>query len=113
PLLPQIDALHAVYKALRRARDRRGAIDFETTETRIIFTEGRKIDEIVPVERNTAHKLIEECMLCANVCAAELLKKAKRPTLYRVHEGPSEEKLANLKMFLAELGLTLGGGDAP
>ncbi len=108
-VLPQVESLHQLYGALRHARDVRGAIDFETVETRILFDEDRKIDRIVPVQRNDAHKLIEECMLAANVCAARFLEKHKLPALYRVHEGPKEEKLNNLRAFLGELGLTLQG----
>jgi len=112
-IVPHIKRLHGLYKALREARDVRGAIDFETTETRILFNEQRKIDAIVPVTRNDAHKLIEECMLCANVATARFFEEHKLPILYRVHEGPGEEKLENLRSFLGELGLELRGGDKP
>lgn len=112
-LLPHLHELHALYQALRHARDQRGAVDFETTETRIIFGAQRKIESIVPVVRNDAHKLIEECMIAANVAAAEFLLGHKIPALYRVHEGPGAEKLTDLRGFLAELGLSLGGGDKP
>ncbi|WP_027330019.1 ribonuclease R [Marinimicrobium agarilyticum] len=112
-VLPQLHNLHKLYKVLRQARDERGAIDFETTETQIVFNEDRKIDRIVPVKRNDAHKLIEECMLCANVCTARFLEKHNLTCLYRVHQGPTEEKLANLREFLGELGLGLGGGSEP
>jgi len=118
---PDVDAgresdlrrLHDLYKALRGARDVRGAIDFETVETRIIFDDQKKIDAIVPVVRNDAHKLIEECMLCANVAAAGFFEANEVPMLYRVHEGPNEEKLENLRKFLGELGLNLAGGVKP
>src|SRR5690606_24981495 len=112
-VLPQLHRLHELYKCLREARDERGAIDFETVETRIVFNEARKIERIVPVRRNDAHKLIEECMLCANVCAARFLQKHNLTGLYRVHEGPTEQKLDNLREFLGELGLSLSAGDAP
>ncbi|WP_193165742.1 ribonuclease R [Microbulbifer hainanensis] len=112
-LTPHLDNLHDLYKALRGARDRRGAIDFETTETRIIFDANRKIERIVPVQRNDAHKMIEECMLAANVCAAELMELAELPALYRVHDTPKEEKLTNLREYLGELGLRLPGGAEP
>jgi ribonuclease R len=105
--------LHSLYKVLRAARDERGAIDFDTVETRIIFDERRKIEAIVPVVRNDAHKLIEECMLCANVATARLYDVNKLPTVFRVHEGPTEEKLEGLRKFLGELGLDLGGGAKP
>ncbi len=112
-LIPHLERLHQLYKVLRDARDTRGAIDFETVETRIIFDEQRKIDSIVPVQRNDAHKLIEECMLAANVATAEFFEASGLPILYRVHEGPTEEKLEGLRKFLGELGLDLGGGVKP
>ncbi|MFC6671309.1 ribonuclease R [Marinobacterium aestuariivivens] len=112
-VVPHLEDLYSLFFALRKAREERGAIDFETTETRILFSDQRKIDEIVPVERNDAHKLIEECMLCANVATARFLEKLKLPALYRIHEGPKEEKLQNLRSYLGELGLALGGGAKP
>jgi ribonuclease R len=111
--VPDLKRLHSLYRMLRAARDKRGAIDFETVETRIIFDEHRKIEAIVPVVRNDAHKLIEECMLCANVATARFYDANKLPILFRVHEGPGEEKLEGLRKFLGELGLDLGGGDKP
>lgn len=112
-VVPQLELLHKLYECLRVARDERGAIDFETTETRIQFNEDRKIERIVPIKRNDAHKLIEECMLCANVCAAKFIEKHNLLGLFRVHEGPTETKLANLRAYLSELGLGLAGGDKP
>ncbi len=104
-LLPHLKNLYALYKQLLQARMQRGALDFETVETRIVFSEKRRIKEIIPVERNDAHRLIEECMLCANVATAELLQKAKLPALYRVHEGPSADKLEKLYDFLRGIGI--------
>ena len=112
-LVKHIDELHKLYLALRGQRVIRGAMDFETTETRAIFDENRKIESIVPLVRNDAHKLIEECMLCANVATAQFLMGVNLPVLFRVHEGPTEKKLANLRAFITELGLSLGGGDTP
>lgn len=112
-VLPDIQQLHSLYHALRAARKERGAIDFETTETRIVFGPDRKIDAIVPVVRNDAHKLIEECMLSANVAAAKFLEKHELAALFRVHEGPSDERLSSLREFLGEQGLSLQGGDKP
>ena len=112
-VLPQIDALHDLYQVLHARRNDRGAIDFDSQETRILFDAQRKISQIIPVARTDAHRLIEECMLAANVCAAEFLSKSKLPALYRVHLGPSEEKLTALREFLGELGLALSGGDDP
>ncbi|MEM8563243.1 MAG: ribonuclease R [Pseudomonadota bacterium] len=111
--IPDLKRLHSLYKVLRDARNKRGAIDFETVETRILFDAQRKIESIEPVVRNDAHKVIEECMLAANVAAAEFFLANRLPILYRVHEGPTEEKLENLRQFLGELGLQLGGGDKP
>ncbi len=112
-LVPHLDNLYGLYKILRDARMQRGAVDFDLPETRIVFDEQRKIKRIVPVERNDAHRLIEECMLAANVCAAELIKKHKVPAPFRVHEGPTKEKLKELRTFLGELGLSLGGHESP
>jgi ribonuclease R len=113
PLLEPLEELYNLYKAFRGLRKQRGAIDFDTTETRIVFGADRKIECIVPVERNDAHKIIEECMIAANVCAARFLARHKLPTLYRVHEGPQADKLTDLREFLGGLGLTLGGGEKP
>jgi ribonuclease R len=112
-LVPQLQDLHGVYKSLFAARQKRGAIDFDTTETYIVCNAQGKIEQIVPRQRNEAHKLIEECMLAANVCAADFMKRNKHPGLYRVHAGPTAEKLENLRTFLRGMGLTLGGGDTP
>ncbi len=111
--VPNIEDLNELYQVLKKARDVRGALDFDTTETRIVFDDNRKIEKIVPVTRNDAHKLIEECMLMANVATARYLKWHKIPMLYRVHDKPSEERLANLRTFLGDFGLTLEGGDEP
>jgi ribonuclease R len=112
-VVDDVDELYSLYHVLRSLREKRGAIDFETTETRILFDENRKIDRIVPVTRNDAHKLIEECMLSANVCAAKFLEAHDLDGLYRVHEGPKEQKLENLAVFLGELGLGLGAHGKP
>lgn len=112
-LLPHLEQLHGVYRLLRKARDQRGTIDFETTETRIIFGPDRKIETIVPYPRTDAHKIIEECMIAANVAAARFLGRHRMPTLYRVHEGPRKTKLIELREYLGALGLSLGGGDEP
>ena len=108
-----IERLLGLYKVLRSAREQRGALDFETQETRILFDEQRKIAAIEPVHRNSAHKLIEECMLIANVATAQFLEALEQPALFRVHEGPSAEKLENLRAFLGELSLDLPGGMKP
>ena len=112
-LMPHLEALDKLFRVLLKARAKRGAIDFGSTETQIVFDDQGKIKEIVPVIRNDAHRIIEECMLAANVCASNFLQENKQPALFRVHEGPTAEKLAALRGFLAEFGLDLGGGDKP
>jgi ribonuclease R len=109
----EIDTLYAVFKALLGARQKRGAIDFDSGETRMVFDEHGKIERIVRVERNDAHRLIEECMLAANVCASDYLAANGQHTLYRVHEGPTPEKLEALRAMLKDFALALGGGDEP
>ncbi|OWW20868.1 ribonuclease R [Noviherbaspirillum denitrificans] len=112
-LVPHLLNLYDVFKALLKARQERGAIDFETTETYIVCNAAGKIEQILPRTRNDAHRLIEECMLAANVCAADLLARHKHPGVYRVHAAPSKEKLNQVRTFLKQMGLTLGGGDSP
>lgn len=113
-VLDNIDELHKVYKALATVRKRRSAIEFDTQETRFIFNAERKIDRIEPVKRNVAHKIIEECMIAANVASARLVESDEEVNaLFRVHAAPEEERLTNFRAFLAELGLTLGGGEKP
>jgi ribonuclease R len=112
-LLPHLQNLDKLFRVLLKARAKRGAIDFETQETRMIFDDNGKIEKIIPESRNDAHRLIEECMLAANVCASEFLQAHEQPALYRVHEGPTPEKLAKLREFLGEFGLQLPGGDEP
>ncbi len=112
-ILPHLQHLHELFLKLLKAREKRGAIDFETVETQMIFTDQGKIERIVPVVRNDAHKLIEECMLAANVCAAGYLHEHQHTVLYRIHQGPTPEKLEALREFLGEFGLQLGGGDEP
>ena len=108
-----IATLYEVFQQLAAERRRRGAIDFETVETRMLFDAHGKIEQIVPETRNDAHRLIEECMLAANVCAGAFLIERNHPTLYRVHDVPAPEKVAALRDFLAELGLQLPGGEIP
>jgi len=112
-VMPNLENLYAVFKALLGARAKRGAIDFETVETQMVFDPNGKIERIVPVVRNDAHRLIEECMLAANVSASDFLEKNDQPTLYRVHEGPTPEKLESLRAMLKDFALTLGGGEEP
>jgi ribonuclease R len=105
--------LYELFHALFAERTRRGAIDFDTLETRMVFDARGKIERIVPEKRNDAHRIIEECMLAANVCAGSFLAGRKQPVLYRVHDVPAADKVAALREFLAELGLQLPGGEIP
>ena len=110
---PHIKNLYALFHLQLQSRGLRGAMEFETTETYIVSDENGKIKEILPRTRNDAHRLIEECMLSANVCAAEFIEQSKRTSLYRVHEGPTPEKLEILRKNLMMAGLRMGGGDKP
>ncbi|MGC8506918.1 MAG: ribonuclease R [Thiomonas sp.] len=113
-LVPHLLNLHAVFNALLQSRQVRGALDLDIPETQIVVNAAGKIEAIVPRHRNDAHRLIEECMLAANVCAAHFLESNKQLALYRVHEGPTPEKLETLRTLLRNLGLTLGSkGEAP
>jgi ribonuclease R len=112
-LTPHLNHLYSLFKLMLTVREKRGAIEFESTETMMMFNDNGKIDRIVPATRNEAHKLIEECMLAANVCAADFLKEHEHPALYRIHEGPTPEKLEALRTFMGEVGFGVGGGDKP
>jgi len=112
-LLPVFENLQRLYAVLAAARHRRGAIDFESTETRMLMDEYGRIERIEPRIRNEAHRIIEECMLAANLCAADFLIRSEHPGLYRVHEGPSAERLTKLRAYLAMAGLQLEGGEKP
>jgi len=112
-LLPHLKELYALYKVLLKQRQERGTMDFDTQEVQIVFGKDRKIEKIIPVERNDAHRLIEACMIAANIAAARFLNRKKMPRLLRVHDGPNKEKILELKAFLGEMGLHLEGGANP
>ncbi len=112
-LLPHLQDLYELFQVLLAARKERGAMDFDTTETYIVSNAAGKIEQILPRTRNDAHRLIEECMLAANVCAADFMERHKHPGMYRIHAGPTEEKLNQLRTFLKQLALSLGGGNSP
>ncbi|NMU90794.1 ribonuclease R [Achromobacter ruhlandii] len=112
-VMPQVQSLYELFHLLSQSRKKRGAIDFDTVETKIVCNELGRIEQIVPSVRNDAHKLIEECMLAANTCAADFMTRSKHPGLYRIHEGPTPERLQSLREFLRTMGLSLGGGDTP
>ena len=112
-LVPHLLNLHDVYRGLLEARKRRGAVDFETTETQIVCNEVGQIEKIVPRTRNDAHRLIEEAMLAANVCSAEFIQHGKHPGLFRVHEGPTPLKIDILRQYLKALALPYSVSDEP
>ena len=105
--------LHDVYRALLKSRLKRGAVDFETTETQIVCDDNGRIEKIVPRVRTQAHRLIEETMLAANVCSADFILQNKRAALYRVHEGPTPEKVEMLRSYLKSIGIGMQITDAP
>jgi ribonuclease R len=112
-LVPHLVHLHEVFRALLKQRAKRGAVEFETSETQIICDDNGRIEKIVPRTRNDAHRLIEEAMLAANVCSADFIASHKHPALYRVHEGPTPEKRVTLQNYLRALGLNLSVSEDP
>ena len=112
-LMPHLQTLNQLFKVLLKSRQKRGAIEFETTETQMFFNTQGKIERIEPVQRNDAHRLIEEFMLAANVCAAEFLQKHRHSVLFRNHERPAADKIEALRDFLKEFGVQLGGRKKP
>lgn len=110
---PMLKQFHALYKKLAKIRAERGSIEFETTETKVQFTDQGKIAAIVPQQRNVAHRMIEEAMLLTNTCAAAMMSAAKVPAIYRIHEPPEAEKLNDLRQFLNAFSLRLSGGNKP
>lgn len=112
-LVPHLHDLHNLYQALVNARRERGAIDFETIESKFVFNAMGRIESIEPVVRNDAHKIIEECMILANIAAADFMERHQEPALFRIHATPSEEKLTAFRSFLSECGLSLRGGVKP
>jgi len=113
PMVKPLQTLHEMYQILEQARVQRGGISFETEEAKFIFNADRRIERIEPVMRNDAHKLIEECMILANIAAARFVEKNDEPALYRVHDRPSNDHITSLRTVLGELGLSLGGGIKP
>lgn len=112
-VMPALMNLYELYQSLFSQRQARGALEFDSAETKIQFDETQKIENIVEVTRLETHRLIEECMLCANVSAAKYLKRNQVPSLYRVHSGPEAEKVSNLRLILKDMGLSLAGGKKP
>lgn len=112
-VIPQLQDMYELYRLMHKKRRNRGLLEFSSTETKLVFDENGKVADVQAIERNDAHRLIEEFMLAANICAGEFLTERKIPCLYRIHEIPAEEKLGDLRKLLAEMGLTLGGGEEP
>jgi ribonuclease R len=113
PVWPHVERLHQLFNVLASARKKRGAIDFDTVETRFRFDDNGKIKKIVPLRRKTAHRIIEECMLLANVAASRFFRQHRLPGIFRVHGKPTAEKIEVLRSFLGELGIQLTGGESP
>ncbi len=113
PLVKHIGELHNLYKVLESAREERGGISFESEEAKFIFNAERRIERIEQTQRNDAHKLIEECMILANISAARFVEKAQEPALFRIHDKPTTEAITSFRTVLAELGLELPGGNKP
>ncbi|QLB13604.1 RNAse R [Bisgaardia hudsonensis] len=112
-LVPHLQELHNMYQVLLKARHKRGAINFDTIESKFIFNEMGRIESVEPVVRNDAHKIIEECMILANIAAANFMERHKEPALFRIHASPNEEKSTAFRAFLNECGLSLEGGLKP
>ncbi|MEK1847678.1 ribonuclease R, partial [Klebsiella pneumoniae] len=113
PLVKHIEELHNLYNVLESAREERGGISFESEEAKFIFNAERRIERIEQTQRNDAHKLIEECMILANISAARFVEKAQEPALFRIHDKPTTEAITSFRTVLAELGLELPGGNKP
>ncbi|MFQ5660930.1 MAG: ribonuclease R [Gammaproteobacteria bacterium] len=112
-LLPRLEELYALFKNMNKRRRKHGLLDFDATEAKLVFDDEGKVTAIESLMRNDAHRLIEEFMLAANIAAADFLLHGKIPVLYRNHETPTQEKISTLHEFLAEFGLSLGGGEQP
>ena len=112
-LVTCLDDLYQLYQLLHAERKKQGLIDFSSLESRFEFNDEGHIESIHTVQRNEAHRLIEEMMLVANVAAGEFIEKNEIPTMYRIHATPKSEKLENVRSLLSQLGLSLGGGEEP
>ncbi|PIJ52065.1 ribonuclease R [Erwinia sp. OLTSP20] len=113
PLVKHLETLHSMYQVLETAREQRGGISFETEEAKFIFNAERRIERVERVVRNDAHKLIEECMILANIASARFVEKHNEPALFRDHDRPSDDSITSFRTVLNELGLTLPGGSKP
>ncbi|HAK34819.1 MAG TPA: ribonuclease R, partial [Pantoea sp.] len=113
PLVKPLEELHNMYKVLEQAREARGGISFETEEAKFIFNAERRIERVERTVRNDAHKLIEECMILANIASARFVEKHQEPALFRDHDRPSDDSITSFRTVLNELGLSLPGGAKP
>ncbi len=113
PLLKLLEELHSMYKVLKLAREARGGISFETEEAKFIFNAERRIERVERTVRNDAHRLIEECMILANIASARFVEKHQEPALFRDHDRPSDDSITSFRTVLNELGLSLLGGAKP
>ncbi|MCU7366960.1 ribonuclease R [Pantoea stewartii] len=113
PLVKDLQELHNMYQVLETAREERGGISFETEEAKFIFNAERRIERVERTSRNDAHKLIEECMILANIASARFVEKNQEPALFRDHDRPSDDSIKSFRTVLNELGLSLPGGNKP
>ncbi|GAA0479659.1 MULTISPECIES: ribonuclease R [Tatumella] len=113
PLVGDLEELHRMYQVLETSRAQRGGISFETEEAKFIFNAERRIERVERTVRNDAHKLIEECMILANIASARFVEKYQEPALFRDHDRPSEDSIKSFRTVLSELGLSLSGGNKP
>ncbi|WP_017347418.1 ribonuclease R [Pantoea sp. A4] len=113
PLVKHLQELHNMYQALEAARVERGGISFETEEAKFIFNAQRRIERVERTTRNDAHKLIEECMILANIASARFVEKNNEPALFRDHDRPGDDSITSFRTVLNELGLSLPGGNKP
>ena len=111
PLVPHLEALREVHAALRRARRRRGAVDLELGEPRVVLAPGGEVSHVEAVPRLSSHRLIEECMIAANVAAARRLARGRTPFLHRVHPPPDEAGLRELGSHLRRIGVDFDPGE--
>lgn len=110
-VVDQLDDLHDLYNVLIKVRQQRGAIDFDSAELQFQFAADGRVQGVVPKARNTAHRIIEECMLCANVSAARFVMRHKKPGLFRVHATPEPGKVEQLAEFLSRFDVPFSIGD--
>ncbi|MDR3441364.1 ribonuclease R [Telmatospirillum sp.] len=107
---PILKPLYGAWKALFAARERRGVLDLDLPERKVIIGTDGRVETVIPRPHYDSHRLIEDFMIAANVAAAEQIEALNRPCMYRVHDLPSREKLEGLRDFLTTVGLSLAKG---